>query len=358
MCGIIWLRRTDNKSARKAVLKKFEAQRGRGVQGFGMLFISKDQNIEKWKQTQNEKEMKELMSHATVPEMMFHHRYPTSTPNVLEATHPILISHDSLKYDYYVVHNGVIHNADELIKEYKKEGFEFNTEVQTKYIAKDNEYFVESKINDSEAFAIDIAKAIEDEKIDQIESRGSIAFIAIQTEKGKTKILNMFCGRNYLNPLIFNKNSHSISLTSEGNGQEIEAHMLFKMNYKDNKLEEVRELMIGSYYSSNRGLSDKVEPEKLPLGKGYGDDYYSSIYDDEDDEYSIWDLYAQFKNHEEFESSYIEKIERCEMLRDYLRDSVDEEEKQEYKDEIDLLVWEMKEYEKIYDFFSSCESIK
>ena len=40
--------------------------------------------------------------------ILYHHRYPTSTINVVEAAHPLPIKQDKWKNDYYILHNGVM----------------------------------------------------------------------------------------------------------------------------------------------------------------------------------------------------------------------------------------------------------
>jgi len=42
-----------------------------------------------------------------------HHRYPTSTKNLINQTHPIQVSNELLEHDYLVIHNGVITNDAE-----------------------------------------------------------------------------------------------------------------------------------------------------------------------------------------------------------------------------------------------------
>lgn len=269
MCGIIYAKRTDEKGAKKLILKRYEKQKTRGTDGFG--FISLENGIVgKEFRAEEEKDIKKLLNDSSCDEILFHHRYPTSTPNFIEATHPIKVSHNSLKYDYYVVHNGVISNDDDLRKKHLEQGFIYNTEITKKYITSGNTY-VEKMWNDSEALAIDIAQVIETDK--KVEAKGSIAFIALQFDKETKKAVALFFGRN-TNPLKIEMSEFIFCLSSES-GTDIESHKLYKYDYTLNEL---------SY--TDKDIGDKYIPTKQTMGfkkNNIYDDY--SDYSDYDEEW-------------------------------------------------------------------------
>ena len=245
MCGIIWVKRKDSAKARKVLHKRFEAQRSRGVQGFGFMEIEKG-NVKKWYQMRYEAEMETALNQATAPEILFHHRLPTSTPNFPEATHPIRVSNELLKYDYYVVHNGVISNDETMKARHEELGFEYTTIIQHQFQTKHALYDGVVEFNDSEAFAIDIALAIDKDKT-TIESEGSIAFMCLQVEKETNNVKNLFFGRNYRNPLIVEDTKDFIVISSVGKGAEVKPNYLHRFNYETGKCEEVKYLSFGKY---------------------------------------------------------------------------------------------------------------
>src|SRR5688572_20172174 len=111
MCGIIYARRFDGKAVGEIVAKRYRAQRSRGHAGFGYAAVGEAVAV---RRAEIERHILEPLTASRASEILFHHRLPTSTPNVLDATHPIVVSHVSLTHEYYVVHNGIIDNADEL----------------------------------------------------------------------------------------------------------------------------------------------------------------------------------------------------------------------------------------------------
>lgn len=220
------------------------AQKSRGMQGYGFVEIGKGK-VGKPQRTMHEHEIMRLLQQATANEILFHHRWPTSTPNVPEAAHPIPVSHACLKYDYYGVHNGVIRNTEELKKKYEKLGFSFTTTVETVYRAGKHIYDEEvtSKINDSEFLMIDLALAIEKDK-EALDSIGSIAFIMLQVEKDSRKPVKLFYGRND-NPLKINITADVMTLSSAGAGEDVEPHTLHSIDYISGAITVERLLEIG-----------------------------------------------------------------------------------------------------------------
>ena len=130
MCGLIGMFNfiiTDKKTKKKTktepvndeVIEQLEDQISRGNEGFGILMIDKKNEIELKRATEIAKALLDLYRKESTMIIM-HHRNPTSSDNKISQTHPILVSDGSLKYNYYVIHNGIISNADNLKEEHEK----------------------------------------------------------------------------------------------------------------------------------------------------------------------------------------------------------------------------------------------
>jgi predicted glutamine amidotransferase len=153
-----------------------------------------------------------LKRHQEATEVMFHHRIPTSTINVRNACHPFSTK-DYFENQYVVIHNGVLHNEDLLKKEHDKLGIQY-VSVQEN-----------GRFNDSEALAYDLARYFEGQ-VDTLTARGSIAFIAVKRDEAGKPVC-LFFGRNYGNPLKMKRTKYSLTLSSEGKGEDVEAHTLY-----------------------------------------------------------------------------------------------------------------------------------
>lgn len=256
MCGILFCTSTEARTCR-AVHKRYKKQRARGTNGFGYVTI-KDGQIEHVQRSTTENEILEPLRHETAPSIMFHHRTPTSTPNYWEATHPFFISDPRFKSDYYIIHNGVISNWEALYEKYKSDGYQFKTEMRESSSVRfpnidDSRYEFdeEIKINDSEALAIDLAKYFEGLSI-EIESRGSIAFIAVKTTKDG-KVEQLIYGHNGGNPMIKEQDKTLFCLKSEGHGDKVPVDVIHYMNWQTKEV-TTEDKDIGSYYGRTTGF--------------------------------------------------------------------------------------------------------
>lgn len=210
----------------------YQNQKHRGSQGFGFIEIS-DKVVGPLHRARFENEIMGMLSPSKATEILFHHRFPTSTPNTEATAHPIPVTHESLRYDYVVVHNGVISNADALKKQFEKEKFVYSTEMFSGYYQHNRFYrddYPKVKFNDSESLAIDLALAIENGK-EKTESYGSIAFIALQIEKTTRRAVRLYFGRNDRSPLNLNFTDHIMTLSSAGAGVEVKPHKLHYYDY-------------------------------------------------------------------------------------------------------------------------------
>ncbi len=293
MCGITHVKRTDiTQKANKLTIKRYEKQKHRGNEGYGFIEIRNGFVVSETR-TQTEKEILEKLKKSTADEIMFHHRYPTSTPNLIEATHPIKVSNPKLRYNYYVSHNGIITNDDELRTRHIREGYTYTTDITKKWITAINTYS-ETMWNDSEALAIDFAQAIETGK--EMTAKGSIAITAIQFEKETGKVIALYFGRNGGNPLCVENSKEFFALSSE-TGEDIEADTLYRLDYETNKITG-EEKKIGVW----------TTPKATSYGMGYGyggymgsydyDTYHHTSHDLEEDDFDV-DMWEEINALEE-----------------------------------------------------------
>jgi predicted glutamine amidotransferase len=360
MCGIIFVERRNECLANSMVLKRFEKQRQRGTDGFGYISIN-DGIVRKTVRAEDEKDIIPKLAKEKDKCILFHHRYPTSTPNLKEATHPITVSHPSLKFDYHVVHNGVISNPDELKKNHLKLGFIYTTRIvtETKTIST---IYSEECYNDSEAFAIDFALSLENDK--EIKSSGSIAFIALQVNKETKKVNRVYYGRNYGNPLKVEEDKTYFCLSSE-TGTLIDANILHCYDM-ENRTTTMKAKKIGIYhdYSSYYGGGNIHNSCSV-----YKDDY-----DDDFPNYRMPRIGQEFMNNEDdgYDDDFLDvEMQALEDFYDadpYLVKQMTQDELtelQSYKDEIQRLNREMnydemtdKELEKDDFLFQVAERIR
>jgi glucosamine 6-phosphate synthetase-like amidotransferase/phosphosugar isomerase protein len=225
MCGIIFARKTgkDKTPMNMKALDIFENQRKRGTEGFGIVKIFKDKTFKVDRATEGYKFMWDIHMDP-VDTIMVHHRTPTSTPNLTDQTHPLHVSNGSLKYNYLVIHNGMISNDDELKTEHEKLGFVYQTAMK--------EWNGTEKFNDSEALAIELSRYIEGQE-KKYRTTGSAAFIALQINKKTQKAEKIFFGRHGSSPLLMAKTRGSIILASENIGEEIKEDILYSCELDD-----------------------------------------------------------------------------------------------------------------------------
>ena len=218
MCGIIFGANTGIKkeAINDWVIMQYEDQEMRGSKGFGIVLVDNKGKYKVKRSTEGFKLMYDLHSEESQI-MMMHHRMPTSTKNKMGQTHPMDINDGSLKYKYLIIHNGMISNASELKKVHENDlGFVYQTATE--------EYTLD-KFNDSESFAIEIARFIEGQS-NEVGTLGSVAFTALQIDKKTDKVIKLYFGRN-TNPLNMAKSRGMLRLSSEGMGDSIEANKLY-----------------------------------------------------------------------------------------------------------------------------------
>lgn len=263
MCGIIAVLNSGKQKhipANEAIANQYEEQFRRGTEGFGIINLTPKKRgveIDVRRATEPAKMFFDLYN-SNAPMVVMHHRTPTSTDNSLDQTHPIYVSNGSLVHDYLVVHNGIIHNKDEVHKKHQDElGFVYTTiqrTYTTDYLHKET---VTEKFNDSEALAIDVARFIEGnfEKSASgsvLDVVGSAAFIAVQIDKKTSIATALFYGRN-TNPLMVWKEKGNICISSEGEGTLVPAEKMFMIDLTKKgalDIEEVGDFQIKSYQAA------------------------------------------------------------------------------------------------------------
>ncbi len=255
MCGIVVGIRRDGRPVAKSLLKRFNKQRNRGTEGFGYISIEKGKVILVERSTTEggiEKKLKE----SNGSEIFFHHRWPTSTPNYEEATHPIVVKNDSLKSNYYVIHNGVLRNHEELKVLHEAMGFKYTTEfVKTETLSCNGKTIATSKdsfFNDSEALAVELALYLENKKY-QIDTQGGVAFVCIQTDKDDN-VEFIHYGRNTDKPLVVEDNNDIFFIKSTGSGKSVPVDTLISINYKSKDVVE-NSVDIGETYVKKIGYN-------------------------------------------------------------------------------------------------------
>lgn len=240
MCGLVAAISKKGKPAAHRVFELYRNQHLRGMAGYGYLAIHNGKLVNEVRAlTEAEIKPKLLKEKASV--ILFHHRKPTSTNNTLRTTHPMFVSHESLDYDYFIMHNGVITNASFRKQNHKNLGFQYLTEHTLRTVAEYPDGEIEpvavigDKFNDSESLAIDLARYIETDDT-RVHSVGAAAFMGIQLEKGTDNVHSIFFGHNYGRDLKWSKSKNWATIASE-TGDMIEHMQLYTMNLQDNIVE-------------------------------------------------------------------------------------------------------------------------
>jgi hypothetical protein len=208
--------------ARDMVVQQFERQRTRGVEGFG--FVA-DIGTPFMKKRTKEIDIKREIKKCDANEILFHHRFPTSTENVKNACHPFKIKGIKTNHWYYVVHNGVITNTSELKEKHDK------LKIKYKSLQPDGRF------NDSEALAVEIMLYLDGEQ-ENIEARGSIAFICLEFDENSKK-KHLHFARNAGNELHYRfRLGSSFQIASEGPWPVVKQDTLHTLNYETMEIEE------------------------------------------------------------------------------------------------------------------------
>ena len=231
MCGLIGIiNRKNNTENNQQIIDQYQDQITRGQQGFGIVTISKN-SFKIHRATHDSKALLDLYQMNKEQIILFHHRYPTSTNNKIKQTHPIYVSHPELKFDWYIMHNGVISNDYKLKNKHENElGYVYTTNEEQTYTNSMSKYI---RFNDSESFAIELARHLE-KKSDEITSQGGASWIAFKINKKTNKPISILWGTNGKNPLDISYTKNSIFLGSKlDQGIPVLPDMAIHINVED-----------------------------------------------------------------------------------------------------------------------------
>ncbi len=210
----------DMDKAREAMLEQYENQHTRGTRGFGLIEAT-NQGIRIRKATEPVKALLDV-ARSEAPILLFHHRMPTSTDNTLMQAHPIKVSNPELHSDWYISHNGVIRNADELKKKHEELGYVYTTQTKGAYHYEGGTW---EKFNDSEAFAIELVRFLEG-KTKHGSWTGAAAFIGLKVNKKTQKPSLVVFGRGESNPLQMKETEDNLIIASDIAGEGVFDHEL------------------------------------------------------------------------------------------------------------------------------------
>lgn len=214
MCGIVFQKDFRGNDVTQTVKRRYKAQRSRGTQGFGYYLPGTN------RLTHNPNERKlitDLLAHPS-SEVLFHHRFPTSTENVQNACHPFSTKGDLFKHNYVLVHNGYLSNEFKLQDAHEDLGIRYVSEQ------------ADGRFNDSEALLYDVALYLEGMQ-SGLKAEGAIAFVVIERDE-TGEAIKLHWGRNSGSPLKFKlKRDKYLSLASEGKGSDVAIDTLFTYDY-------------------------------------------------------------------------------------------------------------------------------
>jgi len=305
MCGIIsnfYHKPIDGKDNKAIIAKQYYKQQSRGTQGAGYIVIDNDNKIHVHRDSNNTNALIQLAKYEYVKACIFHHRFPTSTDNIAQCSHPIHVSIKGLKYDYYVVHNGVINNDDALKLVHNKEGIVYNTEhVQvdgTTYTFNNGDTYESNsdstRYNDSEGIAIEYARLIENKVTTLEHVTGSYALMAVQVDRKTKKAVAVYSYRNSLNPLKLS-GDYVFSLASENTGTDIVAGRLYTCDMQGVITDRlvIEYLPVTSQAGFYKGTTSTTYMGTLPWTDD--DEEYNAPYSEMADYDKLDALYDEFK---------------------------------------------------------------
>lgn len=130
MCGIIGMYVTNESKINYKLKKIYENQKSRGRNGAGCVAM-RNEKLLRYRNDDADRFFIDLnqVKKAKAKKgdyYLFHHRLPTSTENIAKANHPIRNEKKSI----YLIHNGVVSNAEKLHKELIARGHKFETATE------------------------------------------------------------------------------------------------------------------------------------------------------------------------------------------------------------------------------------
>jgi predicted glutamine amidotransferase len=253
MCGIIFAKNLkDSQPVNQTIKALYIAQKDRGYNGFGFVGLSK--NSIGYYRSETEKDIYDFLTANPFDEILYHHRYPTSTENTTKTAHPFKIDYNGKTF--YFVHNGVINNASTLKKEHDKLALEYTSLDHKK-----------GTFNDSEALAHCFVLALNKKKL-PTNANGSASIICLQVDSKTSKAERLYYYTNGENPLKLYKDSDLFILSSETGTENVKPNKLYYYDYRTKQIKK-------------QPTSFKVEkPSYTYYGYsgGYTSDYFNRDY--------------------------------------------------------------------------------
>jgi len=260
MCGIIYAKNLkDNQPVNNLVKVLYQNQKERGQQGFGFVGLDA-KRIAVYRAT-DEMCILKYLNERQHDEIIFHHRFPTSTQNTIKTTHPFIIQMNDKRY--YFAHNGVIQNADELKEKHSKMGI--------RYASAEGMAF-----NDSEALAWAFCLWLNDRQ-QRIEAEGSAAFVCLEVNGKTSRAQKLYFYRNTAAPLKIYKDETLLLLASEGNYPLVKENWLCFWDYQRKQLGKCEFLDIQNPDRFNGYFDDELEIEDNIMALEQERDYLVSI---------------------------------------------------------------------------------
>lgn len=146
MCGIVGVKVVKDKKIRKSIKRIYSHQMNRGTDGYGVAIGVNGGIVRNRSKGESEifnpSNWRGIKNGASV---LFHHRIPTSTPNLASCNHPIM----NEKMSMALVHNGMVSGHVEIWDGLEKEGHKFETEITYNSVEK-GKRCTYSEITDSE----------------------------------------------------------------------------------------------------------------------------------------------------------------------------------------------------------------
>ena len=289
MCGIFATKKNGK------IVEYYKSQKARGSEGFGVITIAKNKtfNLRRWtKETEFLTGLAEIEKEGNIFTLV-HHRFPTSSKNWISQTHPIKVKYNG--FVYFIMHNGVISNDEDLKKEHDKLGIEYDTLITTT-VETNMSKWQTLEWNDSNALAIEICRFIEGEVDDLKQVRGSYAFFVVKTD-GET-VVDVFAGRNSGNPIKINDKSMGSTIGHK----DLETGVLFKLEYAKDLI-----------FTPVKNFTDNYSS---PSYSTYG---YNSYYDSKDYGYKRYEWEDDLEDEYEDEeiSGYYHKDADLALAKDY-----------------------------------------
>lgn len=210
MCGIAF---AHGDGARYTVRSLYEAQRSRGVEGFG--FATGNGKI---RRVTDEARILSLLKNEGDSLILFHHRFPTSTANTTNTAHPFTTKRANGNRIAFV-HNGVISNHATAWESMGRPRLSSMQET--------------GKYNDSEVLMHDFVRTLDDPKRSML-CVGTMAIVAIEYKDSDA--VAVYLWRNGGNPLRYTLDSWGLRGGSQAHGEIVQEGKLYMYDPKASKM--------------------------------------------------------------------------------------------------------------------------